>query len=50
MTNVVSAKDPAIANKSFGNDILGFNGSSFTLESDSAANGKRVFTRTDALP
>lgn len=50
VTHVASSVDPSIVNQSFGNDLLGFTGSTFTLQSDSAASGRRVFTRADALP
>lgn len=50
VTHVAASVDPAIVGQSFGNDILGFTGSTFTLQSNSASTGRRVFTRADALP
>ncbi|MCC6621545.1 MAG: hypothetical protein IT385_09850 [Deltaproteobacteria bacterium] len=50
VTHVNASVDPAIVGQSFGNDILGFTGSKLTLESGTASNGRRVFTRADALP
>lgn len=51
VTHVTNAPvDPALAGKTFGNTLLDWSGGSFTVTSDSAASGRRTFTRSDTLP
>ena len=50
VTHVAEAPvDPSLVGRDFGNDVLSFSATRFVLQSDSAASGKRTFTRVDAL-
>jgi len=50
VTNVDDALDASAINQSFVQDISGFDGARFTLESLPHGTGSRLFTRADALP
>jgi len=47
---VESPVDPSLVGQRFANEIFAWSKTSITLESNSAASGKRVFTKVDALP